>query len=129
MTAVDTNVLIRLLTGDDPAQCAKAKKRIKHSPVFIPETVLQECEWVLRCTYRFSRIQIFDGLSAVLGLDNVTVARPVVVHDALSWFRDGVDFADALHLAGCSHYEKLVTFDRAFIRSAKGKSPCAVTQP
>lgn len=129
MTAVDTNILIRLLTGDDPAQCAKAEKLIRHTPVFIPETVLQECEWVLRCTYKFSRPQIFDGLTAVLGLDNVTVDRPLVVHDALSWFQEGMDFADALHLAGSCHCEKLVTFDRAFIKSAKECSPCTVSLP
>jgi predicted nucleic-acid-binding protein len=129
MTAVDTNILIRLLTDDDPSQCAKAKKLLKHSPVFIPETVLLECEWVLRCTYGFSRPQIFDGLTGLLGLGNLKVARPLVVHNTLSWFSDGMDFADALHLAGCSHCDKMATFDRAFIKSAKGCSPCTVSLP
>jgi predicted nucleic-acid-binding protein len=129
MIAVDTNILIRLLTNDDHVQYAKAKKLLNHSLVFIPETVLQECEWVLRYTYGFSRKWIFDGLNGVLGLDNVTVARPAVVYNTLSWFQNGMDFADALHLAGSSHCEKLATFDRAFIKSAKECSPCAVSLP
>ncbi len=126
MTAVDTNILIRLLTDDDPSQCAKAKRLIEQNSVFVPETVLLECEWVVRYTYGFSRTMIVDGLTRLLGLENVKVARPVVVHDALSWFQEGMDFADALHLAGCSHCDKFATFDRAFIKSAKGCSPCAV---
>ena len=130
MTAVDVNILIRLLTDDDPAQCARAKKMMKQGPVFIPETVLLECEWVLRCTYQFSRRQIFDGLTGLLGLENVTVAHPVEVFNALNWFLNGMDFAEALHLAGCRHCDKLATFDRAFIKSAKGcSSPCTVSLP
>lgn len=129
MIAIDTNVLVRLLTDDDPEQCAKARKVMKHDSVFIPETVLLECSWVLQGPYQFSRQQVFNGLTQFLGLRNVTVAQPFAVHDALSWYRDGMDFADALHLAGSSHCEKLATFDRAFIKSAKGCSPCTVALP
>jgi predicted nucleic-acid-binding protein len=129
MIAIDTNVLVRLLTDDDPAQCAKAKKVMKHNPVFIPETVLLESSWVLIGAYQFSRQQVFDGLTRFLGLGNVTVERPFAVHDALSWFAQGMDFADALHLAGSGHCDKLATFDRAFIKSAKGCSSCRVSLP
>ncbi len=100
-----------------------------HDSVFIPETVLLECGWVLLGSYQFSRGQVFDGLARILGLRNVTVERPFAVHDALSWFQEGMDFADALHLAGSSHCEKLTTFDRAFIKSAKGCSSCRVALP
>lgn len=129
MIAIDTNVLVRLLTDDDPAQCAKAGKVMTHDSVFIPETVLLESSRVLLGSYQLSRPQVFDGLTRLLGLGNVTVDRPFAVHEALNWFQDGMDFADALHLAGSGHCEKLATFDRAFIKSAKGCSSCKVFLP
>jgi len=129
MISIDTNVLVRLLTRDDAAQFAKAERLVKNGVVFIPETVLLETEWVLRFSYQLDRAQIHTLFTCVLGLENVKVNRPLVVHDALSWFLDGMDFADALHLAGSSHCEKLVTFDRSFVKSAKECSPCTVLLP
>jgi len=126
MTAIDTNVLVRLLTGDDQAQFTKAQALIQGNLVLIPETVLLECEWVLRYTYGFSRTQIQGALTGVLGLEPVKVSCPQVVYDALSWFLDGMDFADALHWAGCGHCDTLATFDRAFMKSAKRCSPYSV---
>lgn len=129
MIAIDTNVLVRLLTRDDEAQYAKAVTLVKHGAVFIPETVLLETEWVLRTLYKLDREKIYELFTCVLGLESVKVARSFVVHDALSWFRECMDFADALHLAGSSHCERLATFDRAFIKSAKGNSSCKVSLP
>jgi predicted nucleic-acid-binding protein len=129
MIAVDTDILIRLLTEDEPVQCAQARKLVGHHSIFIPETVLLECEWVLRCAYGFSSKQVHGGLTRILGRKNVPLARPLVIYDALNWFENGMDFAAALHLAGCSHCDKLATFDRAFIKSAKGVSPCIAVHP
>lgn len=129
MIAIDTNVLVRLLTHDDEAQYAKTVKLVKNGTVFIPETVLLETEWVLRHAYKLGCAKIHELFMCVLGLENVRVAQPFAVHDALSWFRDGMDFADALHLAGCGHCEKLATFDRAFVKSAKSRSSCKVVSP
>ncbi len=129
MVSIDTNVLVRLVTHDDEAQFVRAERLIKNGVVFIPETVLLETEWVLRHAYKLDRVQIHNLFTCVLGLGNTKVDRPLVVHDALSWFSDGMDFADALHLAGCSHCDTLATFDRAFIKSAKGCSPCTVSLP
>jgi len=129
MISIDTNVLVRLLTRDDEAEFSKAEGFFKNGVVFIPETVLLETEWVLRFSYHLDRMQIHTLFTCVLGLENVKVDRPLIVYDALSWFQDGMDFADALHLAGCSHCEKLATFDRSFVKSAKGCSPCTVSLP
>jgi predicted nucleic-acid-binding protein len=129
MISIDTNVLVRLLTRDDEVQYAKTERLVRNGIVFVPETVLLETEWVLRFAYQLDRSQIHDLFTCVLGLENVKVDRPLVVHDALSWFQDGMDFADALHLGGSSHCEKLATFDRAFIKSAKDCSPCTVALP
>jgi len=51
MRAVDTNVIVRYLTGDDPAQADKARAVIGREPIFVPRTVVLEVEWVLRGVY------------------------------------------------------------------------------
>ena len=51
MKALDTNVVVRYLTGDDPAQAARARAAVDAGPVFVPVTVLLESEWVLRSRY------------------------------------------------------------------------------
>jgi len=48
MIAVDTNIVVRLLTNDDPEQAGRAAAVVKNGPVFIPKTVVLETEWVLR---------------------------------------------------------------------------------
>ena len=51
MIAVDTNVLVRLLTGDDPAQTQRSVELFAQESILIPKTVLLETEWVLRYSY------------------------------------------------------------------------------
>ncbi len=51
MVAVDTNVLVRLVTNDHPAQAARAAAVFRAGPVFISKSVLLEAEWVLRYSY------------------------------------------------------------------------------
>jgi predicted nucleic-acid-binding protein len=48
MLAVDTNVMVRYLTGDDAEQFAKASALIRDEDIYVGTTVLLETEWVLR---------------------------------------------------------------------------------
>ena len=48
VTAIDTNIIVRLLTGDDASQCQQARHIFESHEVFIPDTVILETEWVLR---------------------------------------------------------------------------------
>lgn len=126
MTAVDTNVIVRLLTGDDAAQYQKAYAIFANNPVFIPDTVVLETEWVLRFAYKFEPDAICAAFSMLLGLPNVRVSRPAIVCKAIDWHRQGLDFADALHLASSQDQRRFVTFDAKFIRKAKGIASCRV---
>ena len=56
MLAVDTNVIVRYLTGDDAEQFAKASALIRSEDVYVCTTVLLETEWVLRRGYRFGEL-------------------------------------------------------------------------
>lgn len=54
MVAVDTNIVVRLLTQDDELQYQKSQEIFQTQDVFIPDTVILETEWVLRFAYKQS---------------------------------------------------------------------------
>jgi len=71
MIAVDTNVLVRLLTGDDLKQEAAVRSLFTSGPVWIAKTVLLETGWVLRSLYGFEENAIRVAFTKLLGLNNV----------------------------------------------------------
>lgn len=129
MIAVDTNLLVRVLTGDDPAQARRAVKILESDQILIPKTVILETEWVLRYAYEIETSRIIEGLKKLLGLPNLSVEDPDTVTQAISWFEDGLDFADALHLASSKRADKFVTFGRAFAKKARKVTALKVVKP
>ena len=123
MRAIDTNVVVRYLTGDDPEQAAKARKAIDSGNVFVSTTVLLECEWVLRSVYGLAARDAATALRAFSGLPGVTVESPNLLVGALDRAENGMDFADALHLGAAAHCAAMLTFDRSFVHTARGESP------
>ena len=118
--AIDTNVIVRVLTADDPVQAEAAKQIIQEGDVFIGVTVLLETEWVLRAAYGFGANDIAAAIRGLAGLSQVTVEEAGAVAQALGWMAKGMDFADALHLARAQHCSAFVTFDRKLASKAKG---------
>ena len=117
--AVDTNILVRLLTQDDPAQAALARQVFAETTiVHIPVTVFLETEWVLRYSYGFGATEIAEALRKVLALPNVETTSSKTLRVALEDLAQGLDFADALHLALSPEESILLTFDRSFARKA-----------
>ena len=128
MRAVDTNVVVRFLTGDDPTQASRAKAVIDAGDVFVGTTVLLETEWVLRSVYGFAREDVARALGALAGLPGVTVESPVLLGEALQRTVSGMDFADALHLGAAERCEAMLTFDSRFIEAARDAA-VSVTEP
>ena len=118
MLAIDTNVLVRYLTGDHPEQSPKARALVDAHDIFVPLTVMLETEWVLRSAYGFAAVQVATALRAFAGLPHVTVEHPARLAQALHRAGNGMDFADALHLGGVEHCDALLTFDKRFIKAA-----------
>ena len=118
MTAVDTNILVCLLTGDNRKQAAAARSLFAEGPIWIAKTVLLETGWVLRSLYGFEESAIVDAFTKLLGLKNVNAEDEVSVAAALALTAHGVELADAMHLSsrppGCA----FVSFDRPFVRRA-----------
>src|SRR6266851_1349731 len=95
MLAIDTNVVVRFLTGDEPKQAAKARSLIERQDIFLAATVLQETEWVLRNDYGLERVAVIEALTKFAGLPRLTLEDPTRISKALAWAANGMDFADA----------------------------------
>jgi predicted nucleic-acid-binding protein len=127
--ALDTNIIVRYLTADQPEQFARANTLIQGEDVYVCTTVLLETEWVLRRGYRFSRDQIIAALTAFAGLPRVTLEDPALAAKAMEWMRGGMDFADALHLAKAAGCAAFVSFDQRFAPVAHDLSEVKVRAP
>lgn len=129
MIAVDTNVVVRLLANDDPAQVKRAAALFESGRVLLSKTVLLETEWVLRYSYGRSTKALAHSLRALIDLSNVTVEDLEDVRQALDWFEEGLDFADALHLATGRAADSFATFDRKLIAAARRATKLKVAAP
>ena len=114
MIAADTNVIVRLLTGDDPEQAARARLLFETATIFLPKSVILETEWVLRRLYRMDKL---------VALPNVRCEDETTVLRALAWSRQGFDFADALHVGSSRAAARFVTFDQTLVRRASRIEP------
>ena len=118
MIALDTNLLARLLLQDDAAQHARVKTLLQSSHVFTaPVTVFLELVWVLEAN-DCAPTDIERGLNLLLGLNNFKPPQAGAVQAALRSYAQGMDFADALHLALSAGDDAFMTFDKAFVRRA-----------
>lgn len=129
MVAVDTNVLVRLLVSDNPAQNKASHKLFSSEQIFIPDTVLLETEWVLRAAFELSREEICTAFRRICGLSNVRVSDAQRLAQVIDWHAAGFDFADAFHLALSMNQEAFKTFDIGFIKQAKTLTNRRVEKP
>jgi predicted nucleic-acid-binding protein len=129
MTAVDTNIVVRFLTRDDPVQFEQSVRIFSAYEVFIPDTVILEAEWVLRYAYEFDSEQVVEAFRKLFGLPNVHLRDTKSIALALQWHEHGLDFADALHLALSQHGQDMQTFDQRFVRRSERITSCPVRLP
>jgi predicted nucleic-acid-binding protein len=118
--AIDTNILVRAILGDDPKQSPMARQVIENArDVAVPVTVLLELAWVLK-SVGWSRLLIHQTLSALALQPTVQLDRAAEVLGALDDYKTGpADFADYLHLqlAKALGARKLLTFDRKLAKT------------
>lgn len=123
MIGLDTNVLVRYLTQDDPDQAERASILIennctKEAPGRITLVVLCELVWVLRGAYGYPKNLIVEVLELILATKELIVEKENTARSALKTYRKGgADFADyviifANRVAGC---KKTFSFDRKMI--------------
>lgn len=123
MIALDTNVLVRFLTQDDPEQGRRATAVIAGctaaEPGFIAREVMVELVWVLERAYRLPRAEIARAVEGLLESEDLAVEAAERVGLAVHRYRtQGQGFSDmmialAAEDAGCA---ALLTFDRRLAR-------------
>ncbi len=123
MIALDTNVLVRYLVGDDAEQAEAARSLLEgltsERPGFICREVAIEVVWVLERAYGFTRVRIADVLIELIATDSLAVeAADDVARAALSYRQGGVGFSDLMVLSAAERAgaTPLHTFDRGLAR-------------
>ena len=126
MIALDTNLLVRLLTNDDPRQAAKVETWLRvhatpQSPAYVDHVVLCELGWVLERSYGYARGDVHDALATLLAHEQLKFESPGLIRRALALYREGpADFSDYLlavraHAAG---FSPVLTLDKKAARTA-----------
>lgn len=126
MIALDTNVLVRFLTQDDPVQAAAAKHIVESAQnrgerLFVPLIVLCELGWVLSYSYELSKADFLAALDGLLISNVFEIERIPQVNSAIAKYRSGrAGFADYLigEVAAAAGCIETVTFDRKLKGSA-----------
>jgi predicted nucleic-acid-binding protein len=115
MRAVDTNVLVRLITRDDARQVAAAERFVEKG-AWISHLALAEVTWVLDAVYARSAAEIAAAIDLLLNHRELTLQDPDVVAAALGQFRSrpALAFSDCLlfEIARRAGHLPLGTFDR-----------------
>lgn len=135
MIGLDTNVLVRYLTQDDPEQAEQASRLIEGrctsaTPGRITQIVLCELVWVLQRAYGYSKTQIIEVLDQMLVTAELRIEHEPLARQALDAYRSGpADFSDYLialnnQSAGC---EATYSFDARLCRYTCVQAPGSST--
>jgi predicted nucleic-acid-binding protein len=125
---IDTNLLVRYLTEDDPSKANDVKRLLLKAKqevirLLIPSVVIAELVWVLQSFYKLERSEIVPLLNAILHTHGVEVSDKTVVSDAIAIYRDeAIDFIDAwiVAFAKAAEVRDIYTFDRKHFKGIDG---------
>jgi predicted nucleic-acid-binding protein len=131
MIGLDSNILVRYLTQDDPTQSRKAaeiveRRLTEETPGFVSIVAMAEIVWVLDRAYGLPARQIARAIERMLQADVLVVENEQEVFTAMIALKQGRgSFADALIAelgtrAGCGH---TLTFDRKALRLSGFRLP------
>lgn len=123
MTAfLDTNVLIRHLTGDPPKQARRATAFLERADeLLLADLIVAEVVYVLESFYEVERYRVAELVRAIIGFPAIVVVDQPVLLRALEVYEvERIDFADAYLIASAeaSGVEKIASFDGAIDRVA-----------
>jgi predicted nucleic-acid-binding protein len=115
MRAVDTNVVVRLVTRDDARQTARAEAFVAKG-AWVSHIVLVEVIWVLDSVYELAHKQLVTAIEMLLNHRDLVLQEPEVVSAALSRFRrrSRLGFSDCMVLESArkAGHVPLATFDK-----------------
>ena len=130
MTAfLDTNVLVRHLTGDPPEQARRATRYLEHADtLLLPDLVLAEVAYVLESYYQAPRHQVAEALRSILAFRAIRVVDGPLLLRAVELYEvHGLDYADAYLVASAERtgVGVVASFDRAIdrVRTVRREEP------
>ncbi len=117
MTAfVDTNILVRYLTGDPPEQALRATRYLQESEdLLLPDLIVAEVVYVLESFYKFSKTRVAAGIESTIMTRSIVVTDAQLLLRALELYRRyRVGFADAYLIASAERtgVGAVASFDR-----------------
>jgi predicted nucleic acid-binding protein len=117
---VDTNVLIRHLTGDPPAMAARATAYLRQErELLLTDLVVAETVYVLESFYRTPRAETAQAMRSLLAFRSIVCVDPAVLLRAIEVYEtERVDFAEA-YLVACAESTgvgRIASFDRSIDR-------------
>ena len=117
---IDTNVLIRHLTGDPPEMAARASAYLRHErELLLTDLVAAETVYVLESFYEAPREEVAQAVRSLVAFDSVVCVDPALLLRAVEVYEtDRVDFAEA-YLVACAESTgvgKIASFDRSIDR-------------
>jgi predicted nucleic-acid-binding protein len=100
VAAIDTNVLVRLVTRDDESQYKKAQTFVeRHQPVLVTQLSVLELVWVLMSRYGLNKERTCKVVQALLETKELNIQAPAILEAALkTWEKSKADFADCFIL-------------------------------
>jgi predicted nucleic-acid-binding protein len=117
---VDTNVLVRHLTGDPPNMAARATAYLAQEPeLLVADLVVGETIYVLESFYEAPRLQIAAAIRSLLAMPSVVVLDPPMLRRAIEVYElDRLDFAEAYLVASAetTGVGRVASFDQAIDR-------------
>ena len=121
MTAfVDTNVLVRHLTGDPPSEARRATRYLERADeLLLADLILAEVTYVLESFYEVARSQVAATLRSILAFPAIRVLDAELLHRAIEVYEvDRLDFADAYLVASAERtgIGIIASFDRSIDR-------------
>lgn len=117
---IDTNIVIRHLTGDPPEMAARASAYLHHErKLWLTDLVAAETVYVLESFYEAPREEVAQAVRSLVAFDSVVCVDPALLLRAVEVYEtDHVDFAEA-YLVACAESTgvgKIASFDRSVDR-------------
>ena len=126
MKAVDTNILVRWITRDDPVQSSIAD-RVMAEATFVSLGVLLELAWTLGGNpFRWDRQTIATALRLIVSTRTVSLPHEDGVRWAIDRFAAGADIADMLHIVSARGSACFISFDKRLASLAGSDTPVPI---
>jgi len=117
---IDTNILVRHLTGDPPTMAAKATRYLElASDLLLTDLVVVETIYVLESFYEAPRSQIADAIRSLVAFDSIVTVDPALLLRAVEVYEvDRLDFAEAYLVANAEStgVNRVASFDKSIDR-------------